>query len=298
MVILNHILRVIVGLTFVLSGVVKLYPIEPFEIIFVDLGISNFLLAPFLARFIISFEIFLGLCIVFDSWFKDIIYKLTLTSLGLFMIYLIFLLFTVGNEVDCGCFGSFLAMTPFESLIKNVVLVLMLLFIKRRFHTKGIFLYLPLLFLVLAFSSVFLLNRVGLHNLQGIEVNEKVNYSSLPNLYKENKKVDFSKGKKMIAFFSNSCSHCLNASRIFTSITKGKEVDNLYYVVGAKTEKSLNDFLDKSDNELPVIWINGDEFFKYSGGRLPAIVYLEDGIIKKKWFGDLFDVDEVKMYLE
>jgi hypothetical protein len=298
MIILNHILRILVGLTFVLSGVVKLYPIEPFEIIFVDLGISNFLVAPFLARFIIAFEIFLGLCILFDSWFKDLIYKLALTSLGLFMAYLIYLLFTVGNEVDCGCFGSFMAMNPVESLLKNVVLVLMLLFVKRRFHTKGIFLYLPLLFLVLAFSSTFLLNRVGLHNLQGIEVNEKVDYSLLPKLYKENNKVDFSKGNKMIAFFSNSCSHCLNASRIFASIDKNQEVNNLYYVVGAKTEKTLNDFLDKSDNEIPVIWIEGDEFFKYSGGRLPAIVYLEDGVIKKKWFGDLFDVDEVKQYLK
>jgi len=147
-------------------------------------------------------------------------------------------------------------------------------------------------------SSTFLLNRVGLHNLQGIEVNEKVDYSLLPKLYKENNKVDFSKGNKMIAFFSNSCSHCLNASRIFASIDKNQEVNNLYYVVGAKTEKTLNDFLDKSDNEIPVIWIEGDDFFKYSGGRLPAIVYLEDGVIKKKWFGDLFDVDEVKQYLK
>ena len=102
----------------------------------------------------------------------------------------------------------------------------------------------------------------------------------------------------MVAFFSNACSHCLNASRIFSSIGKGQEISNLYYVVGAKTDGSLNDFLDKSENQFPVIWIAGDEFFKYSGGRLPAIVYLEDGVIKKKWFGDLFDVNEMKEYLK
>ena len=77
--ILNHILRVIVGATFVFSGVAKLFPIEPFEIVFVDLGIENFFIASIIARFIIALEIFLGLSIIFDSWFKDIIYKLTLT---------------------------------------------------------------------------------------------------------------------------------------------------------------------------------------------------------------------------
>ncbi|MFB0925683.1 MAG: hypothetical protein QMB65_10460, partial [Vicingaceae bacterium] len=157
---------------------------------------------------------------------------------------------------------------------------------------------LPGVFLIVAFTSTFLLNRIGLHNLQGIEVNERIDYSRLPVDYKSNEKVDFSKGKKMIAFFSNSCSHCLNASRIFSSISKGQDVHNLYYVIGAKTDQSLNEFLDKSDSDFPIIWIEGDDFFKYSGGRLPAIVYLKDGIIKKKWFGDLFDVDEVKMYLE
>jgi len=298
MTILNHVLRIIVGFTFVLSGIVKIFPIEPFEIIFVDLGISNFLFAPFIARFIIAFEFFLGLSIIFDTWFKDFIYKLALASLVLFTAYLFFLLTTVGNNVDCGCFGSFLSLTPIESIIKNIALIVLLLFIKRRYHINGIFKYLPFVFLILAFSSVFLLNRVGLHNLQGIEVNEKVDYSTLPALYQMDKKVDFSKGKKMIAFFSNSCSHCLNASRIFSSISKGQDVHNLYYVIGAKTDQSLNEFVDKSDSDFPIIWIEGDEFFKYSGGRLPAIVYLEDGVIKKKWFGDLFDVEEVKSYLK
>ena len=89
---LNHIIRITVGLVFIISGLAKLYPIEPFEIVFVDLGISNWLFAPFIARFVIAFELFLGLSIVFDSWLKGVVYKLSLASLGLFTAYLIFLL--------------------------------------------------------------------------------------------------------------------------------------------------------------------------------------------------------------
>jgi glutaredoxin len=298
MILLNHILRILVGLTFIGSGLAKLYPIEPFEIIFVDLGVSNFIWAPFLARFIIGFELFLGFSILFNTWLKDLVYKLSLISLGVFSAYLIFLLVTVGNHVDCGCFGKFLELSPMQSILKNVVLIVMLLFIKRRYHTGGVFLFLPIVFFVLSITAPFLLNRVGLHSLQGIDVNEKIDYSALPNVYQKNEKVNFSEGKKMIAFFSSSCSHCINASRIFASIGKGETINNLYYVVGAKTDADLNEFLEISNNTFPVIWMNDDEFFKHSGGKLPAIIYLEEGVIKKKWFGDLFDVDEVKRYLE
>ncbi|MGB0886971.1 MAG: DoxX family protein [Vicingaceae bacterium] len=297
MLIVNHFIRILIGVFFVLSGITKLYPIEPFEIIFVDLGISNFFIAPFIARFIIVFEIFLGLCIVFDCWFKDIIYKLVWASLVVFTIYLVYLLITEGNAVDCGCFGSFLTLNPIQSIIKNLGLLIVLLFVKRRYHQEGVFLYTPLLFLSIAIATTFSLNPIGLHNLQGIEVNQKIDYSNLPKTYIGNKKENFSEGKKIVAFFSSTCSHCLNASRIFTSVGKNKEINNLYYVIGAKTEKSLNSFLEQSNSNYPIIWINDDTFFKYSGGRLPAIVYLDNGVIKKKWFGDLFDVEEVKQYL-
>ena len=298
MILLNNILRTLVGLAFIGSGLAKLYPIEPFEIIFVDLGVSNFLWAPFLARFIIGFELFLGTSILFNTWLKDIVYKLSLISLGVFTAYLFFLLITEGNNVDCGCYGKYLELSPIESILKNVVLIVLLLFIKRRYHSGGVFLFLPIVFFVISISVTFLLNRVGLHTVQGLAVNEKVDYSSLPRLYQDNEEVNYSKGNKMIAFFSNSCSHCINASRIFSSIGRKEKVNNLYYVVGAKTISDLEEFLEISENTFPVIWIKDNEFFKYSGGRLPAIIYLEDGVIKKKWFGDLFDVDEVKSYLE
>jgi len=294
---MNHIIRIFVGLVFILSGFAKLYPIEPFELIFIDLGVANFMLAPFLARFIIAFEIFLGLSIVFNIWIKNIIYNLTQGSLIFFTIYLVFLLITQGNDVDCGCFGSLLVLTPVESIIKNVILIVALFFVKRRYYSRGLW-WAPILFVIVASISTFSLNRIGLHNLQGIEVDEKIDFSGLPTLYKTNEQVDFSKGKKMVAFFTWTCPHCINASRKFVTLNEQQKINNLYVVIGSKKEAGLLEFIEKTNCDFPTIWMTGDEFFKYSGGRLPAIVYVEYGVIKKKWFGDLFDVDEVKQYLE
>lgn len=294
---INHILRIVVGLVFILSGLAKLFPIEPFEIIFVDLGVSNWLLAPFIARFIIAFEIFLGLSIVFNNWIKNIIYYVALYSLGLFTAYLIYLLITKGNNVDCGCFGSFLALTPIESIIKNIVLIILLLIIKRRYHTYGILKWLPILFLAVAFTSTFLLNRVGLQNAQAIELNEQVDYSEFPTLYQNSEKIDFTEGKKIVVFLSVSCEHCKSAAHKLAYLKSQYKIDNLYVVIGSKEEKNIQPFLDETKIDFPLIWINNDGFFKYSGGRLPAFVYLEEGTLKKKWTGEFFKVEELEEVL-
>jgi hypothetical protein len=294
---MNHILRILIGLVFILSGIAKLYPIEPFEIIFVDLGISNWLFAPFIARLLIVFEIFLGLSIIFNFWLKNIIYYLTQSTLVFFTIYLFFLLFTQGNDVDCGCFGSLLALTPIQSIVKNLLLIIGLLFVKRRYYSTGLW-WLPILFVIIASVSTFSLNRVGVHNLQGISVNEKIDFTGLPPLYKTHEKVDFSKGKKMVAFVTWTCPHCINAARKFVSLNKEEKINNLYFVIASKKEPGLLEFIEDTNLEFPAIWMNDDAFFKFSGGRLPAIVYVEDGVIKKKWFGDLFDVEEIRSYLK
>lgn len=297
--VLNHTLRIIVGLVFILSGLAKLFPIEPFEIIFVDLGVSNWLFAPFIARFIIAFEITIGLCIVFDVWLKNIVYKVTLTSLGIFMAYLIFIMITKGNDADCGCFGSYLSLTPLESLIKNVVLVLMLLFVRRRQHQYGLVNWLIIPFLAIAFTSTFLLNRVGLQNVQGIEINESIDYSEFPPLYNKSKEqVDFSKGNKIVVFLSVSCPHCESVSHKLHYLQTKQEITNLYVALASKHEENIQPFLDKTKIDFPVIWFSDDVFFKYSGGRLPAFVYLEDGILKKKWTGEFFKVEELEALIK
>ncbi len=295
---LNHIIRILVGLVFILSGLAKLFPIEPFEIIFVDLGVSNWLLAPFVARFIIAFEITLGLCIVFDIWIKNIIYKIALGSLGVFMLYLVYLLITKGNDVDCGCFGSYLSLNPIESIIKNVVLVLMLLFIRRRHHQHGIINWLIIPFLAIGFTSTFLLNRVGLQNVQAIELNKEIDYSEFPPLYKNGEKVDFTKGKKLVVFLSFGCDHCESAAHKLYYLQNKYDIDNLYIVLASKKEENIQVFLDKTKIDYPMIWFSDNVFFSYSGGRLPAFVYMEDGVVKKKWTGEFFKVEEIEELLK
>jgi hypothetical protein len=132
--------------------------------------------------------------------------------------------------------------------------------------------------------------------MQGIEVNQKVDLSELPAFYKTKDKVDFSKGNKVVVFLSYKCSHCINATKKLVLLDKQQKINNLFLVIGSKREDRLISFIEDNKPKFPVIWMSGDDFFKYSGGRLPAIFYLEDGVMKKKWFGDRFDVEDIRKY--
>ena len=112
------ILSSVMGLLFIYSGYAKLEPIEPFEFTFVDIGISGWRTAPFIARFMIGLEFFIGILLIFGLFIKRLTIKLTVISLLILCLYLIFVMINTGNNGNCGCFGNKISMTPLEALIK------------------------------------------------------------------------------------------------------------------------------------------------------------------------------------
>jgi len=291
--IVSIILRVIVGLVFVVSAIAKLYPVEPFEVVFVDLGVSNWLFAPFIARTVIVFELFIGLALLLNIWAKNVIYYLAQGSLILFTIYLFFLLLTQGNAVDCGCFGSWFELSPLLSIIKNVALFSFLFLIKKERYSNGLKWVVPLLLLIGAFVTVFSLNKVGFQNSQAKQLNENINLEGLPPLKTSHENVQFSNGKKVVIFLSIGCGHCKSLAYKLALLTKNQP-SNVYLVVASLKEENLDPFFEETKLELPFIWMSDDTFFKYSGGKLPAIIYVDNGSLKKKWTGEFVDLEELE----
>ena len=124
----------ILGLVFIYSAYTKLYPIEPFEYTFVDLGIGGWRVAPFIARFMIGLEFFMGFLLIFGIYFKRFTIKLTIASLLFFCVYLIFIMIKEGNNGNCGCFGTAIVMTPLQALIKNIVMLGVCLLINKFYE--------------------------------------------------------------------------------------------------------------------------------------------------------------------
>lgn len=128
------ILRIFVGVLFIISGLIKLNDPVGFSFKLQDYFAPDVLnlefLVPYalvLAIFVVIFEVVLGVMLIL-GYAK----RFTLLSLLAMIVFFTFLTFYSAyyNKVtDCGCFGDALKLTPWESFWKDIVLLVMILII-------------------------------------------------------------------------------------------------------------------------------------------------------------------------
>lgn len=137
---ITQISRILVGLLFIISGLIKLNDPVGFAFKLQEYFSENVLNLPFLipislliAVVVVIFEVVLGVMLLIG--FKT---KFTVWSLLLMILFFTFLTFYSAyfNKVtDCGCFGDALKLTPWESFTKDVVLLvlILILFINQKY---------------------------------------------------------------------------------------------------------------------------------------------------------------------
>lgn len=151
-----RIITVFCGLLFIFSGISKLFPIYAFEFLFVRENILSWALAPFAARLIIAFELFLGVHLCLGRDIKRIYIPAAALLLIGFSSYLAFTLMTKGAGANCGCFGELFPMSTSSALIKNIVLLALLFTAYNNTGEKGRFNFrLPVLTAILITGLIF-----------------------------------------------------------------------------------------------------------------------------------------------
>lgn len=137
--------RIIVGVLFIISGLIKLNDPVGFSFKLEEYFSQGVLDLPFLMPFALAISIFvvivevlLGVLLLIG--FKP---KFTVWSLLLMIVFFTFLTFYSAyfNKVtDCGCFGDAIKLTPWESFTKDVILlVLILVLFFGRKHIRPLF---------------------------------------------------------------------------------------------------------------------------------------------------------------
>jgi len=160
------ILRFIIGSLFILSAISKLFPIEAFDLTIVNQGITNWNLAPYLSRFIISVELFLGISFFVTPFVKKIAIPYSFLLLMVFCIHLVYLISTESGSKSCGCFGELIPMSSLEALIKNLILIFILFLLHKYFlyEKKTIYSFAFAVFSIV-FAGVFLIFQVKPYNI-------------------------------------------------------------------------------------------------------------------------------------
>lgn len=148
LVLLRNVFRYFVAFLFLFSGFVKIVDpigtaikLEKYFVIFSE-NFSNVfeLFLPYtlpIAILIIASEMILGFALLF-------LYQMRITSwalLGLILFFTVLTFYTAitGNPKDCGCFGDFMKLTPWQSFGKDVILSMMIFVIfkeRNNFESK------------------------------------------------------------------------------------------------------------------------------------------------------------------
>ncbi|HNW88450.1 MAG TPA: hypothetical protein PKN48_02240 [Bacteroidales bacterium] len=286
--IIFSVISLLLGLVFIFSGLTKLYPIELFELTFIDIGVANWQTAPIISRLFIGIEFFLGVMLVFNIRLRKFTLKATIALLAVFTIYLFIQMYFEGNKGNCKCFGNYLVMTPLESIFKNLgmiaVAVLLLLIkhdLKYRFQKL-----LMILGIVASLSLPFILNPpdfIAAYQSQEETIGYKLELDTLYTSTDLKKpEVDLRKGKHIIAFMSLTCKHCRVAAYKIHIINKQNPEIPFYFVLNGN-EKNLVPFFDDTKTEnIPYMMLLGERFVSLAGYNMPAIMFVNNSVVEQK----------------
>ncbi|MBL7887902.1 MAG: DoxX family membrane protein [Bacteroidia bacterium] len=303
--ILFTILCLLMGAVFIFSGYTKLYPIEPFEYTFVDLGFINWQIAPFIARLMIAAEFIIGILLILHINLKTA-YKLAIATLLIFCVYLILLMIIVGNKGNCGCFGTTIQMTPLHALIKNIGMLgafAVLYKLHPGWEWKDKKRYLLLIPIVTSLAMPFILNPVELDYSQAYlnkpEENFKLELDSLYNNATLNiPPKTLSEGKHVIAFMSLKCPHCRIAAKKIRIMHERNPDISFYFVLNGDEENLKPFFEDTHTETIPHCMLLGKSFVYLAGMDMPTI-YLVNNSVVEHWVNYIdLDQSEIEKWME
>ena len=158
--IITHATRILVSITFIFSGFVKLVDPLGSAYKFEEYFGADVLNLEFLSPYALQFSVLLILAEIMLGVMLLLGFKVKFTVISLLAMTLLFLFLTwysayFDKVTDCGCFGDAVKLTPWETFYKNVILMALIVYLMFRvyhIHQIGS----DLLVKRLAFGSLFI----------------------------------------------------------------------------------------------------------------------------------------------
>ena len=138
--------RILIAILFVFSGISKLISLSFFDGLVAELLLgpeyynspTELIWVQIFTRVLISIELTLGVAILQNWKVKSLILPAIQLMLVVFTIHLFYEGFTNGFGGNCGCFGDVLPLSNAESIVKNVVAILLGIYIRRNYKKDKI----------------------------------------------------------------------------------------------------------------------------------------------------------------
>lgn len=269
------ILRLFLAIVFFASAITKLIAPGLLEIILVDHGIVETReTAAIFVRILIGFEFSLALLLLQKNYLKKIVVPAVSLFLSGFTAYLIYVHFFIKDNQNCGCFGAVVKMSPVESIIKNIFLLIftIILFIKTKEEGKKKIL--PLILFCISFPIVFAITPIT-----GGKDFIFNNYTE----FIDAGRVDLAQGEKLVFVFSLDCDHCQQTARDVVELKKKYTLPDIYVLFFQENDVTVNTFKEKTGFSAPYKILPGEEFFDLIGSTPPRCYRVKEGKIVEFW---------------
>ncbi len=282
--------RLLLGLVFVLSSVLKFLSLEGFESYLFSFDVFSLTICSYGARLLLFGEMALGLLLM-TTLYKRFVEWVALGVLLFFSVFLAFL-WILGSDGNCHCMGETFDMSPQLSLVKNVVLLVLLYFstwsLQLNIPWRRMFLS---LLLFSSFVYAFILKLpFGLRTERPIHFDEQM-YRELVMtrpVLQEIQKKDFA----VVCFFSVKCIYCKHAMRKLQVLLNNCPKASVQWVVWG-TEAGLAKFIEETNiTTQPYFFLDPRELMPITGNRIPILLFLQKGKIVGKMSNGSFDDEE------
>lgn len=282
---LKIIIRLLVGVVFITSAVLKLLSVDHFELYIYSFGIFNFFITSFLSRLLITFEFLLGIFLIFKTLYQKTWWISMLTMIGftLFLVYVAIF----RNDTNCHCFGSFVELDPTGSIFKNIAIILMLLFVKnqKEWHFRfkkwiiGIIIGIAIIGSFVIVPPDALYNKIYLPK-------SKVHHQALQIILQDSSMVEVSKmeGDHIVAFFVSGCKFCKMSMQKMDQIFMRNNIskDKIKIIIlGDQTKIDLFKKETKTEAYMFYPFNYPKILFTAVYGSFPTIIYMHGNNVEK-----------------
>ncbi len=334
---ISFLFRLVIGVLFIFSAVSKLFPVEAFDFTLVSQGITSWQIAPYLSRIIISIELSIGISFLIGKNLKKLFIPAAVVLLIIFSVHLIFQVVISGNSGDCGCFGNLLPMSNLAALIKNIFLLIILLYLYKTWNEEDrIHLIRPVVIFLAFAAAIFLVFQVKAYNVPvnsfSSELREPGNPGTSKNQINDNRLNDTNTDKQKTAK-SEIRDYKKTASPFseFDKFSNGKKVNlndgekilaffslecedcmntakkiaalnkklNLppIYILFLGQQDQVQNFFQFAGKEYPYKIIPPQTFFPFIKDFPPRVILLYKGNIIGDWNYNSFSDDKLKTAL-
>ena len=205
------------------------------------------------------------------------------------------------NDSNCHCFGSLIELDPVQSIVKNIITIVLLLFIRNeQSHDYKPIIKRWLIGISIVASLIIPFVAVPMDVIYNKIYSEKENvntvafYESLSDstYFDGNKLMDVSEGRYLINYALAGCKYCrIGAEKLTLMVDRhGISHEKVKFIIGGSDE-AISRFIENTNTSDYEHWkIPAPQFMSITFGKFPLYVFVKDGKVVKA--GDFRILDD------